>query len=91
MTLSHEHLQLYQARSLHGCYGLLEHFLNLFLDPPGCIIFLYCCLLSRGLEKVRADLQGEIGHLIQEDACCDQAAVNLMLAGMARSAVGTHA
>jgi hypothetical protein len=63
----------------------LEH----FYSKIGVVLLLFSLVLSRGTERVRKDIRADssISSLVGGDGCCEQALVNLILAGKASNRV----
>ena len=53
----------------------------------GVVCFLYSCLLTRGLDTVRADMDSPDSHLMAAHGYCSQEMVNLITTGVAASNV----
>ena len=73
-------------RLLEAVHTYLEHFWR----DGGILLFLYSLLLSRGLDRVRQDMDpapGSESHLIGQDEFGSQEIVNLALTGRATSNV----
>ncbi|GFS54853.1 probable ubiquitin carboxyl-terminal hydrolase MINDY-4 [Trichonephila clavipes] len=80
-----EHLQLkyFECKSC-----LLEYFVNSKPEVMGdhdgsCIYFLYSLMLTRGIEKIRQEMDYPDSHLIGSDGYCSQEIINLILIGKA--------
>ncbi|GFT58764.1 probable ubiquitin carboxyl-terminal hydrolase MINDY-4 [Nephila pilipes] len=80
-----EHLQLkyFECKSC-----LLEFFVNskpeVMSDHDGsCIYFLYSLILTKGVEKIRKEMDYPECHLIGNDGYCSQEIINLILIGKA--------
>lgn len=83
-----ESLTLYQASSYEDTLGAVLASINEFSAPdgPGVPMALYSTVLSRGIERVRGDmeaLEGCTAKLMGAHDYCSQEMVNLMLVGRA--------
>lgn len=64
-----------------------------FKQRGGCCLLIYSCVLSRGIESVRADVAQDNGMtplIIGPNALCGTELVNLMLCGVARGNVSAY-
>jgi len=82
-----EHMTLYEGRSVAEIEDVVNSNIRYFMDEtgPGIPMFLYSAVLSRGLERVRGDMEALEGscRLMGQHDYCSQEMVNLMLVGRA--------
>jgi len=84
-----ERLMLYTFHSYQDLKSFLFSQINLFMNPmgPGCVLFLYSALLSRGLDAIDGDMDDTSASMIGAHGYCTQELVNLLLTGRASSNV----
>ena len=84
-----ETLNLYKFDSAQSLFDFMMDSLG-FLTGGGnnsVICFLYSCLLTRGLDNIRADMDSRDTHLMAAHGYCSQEMVNLITTGLATSNV----
>ncbi|KAI6645852.1 hypothetical protein LOD99_13111 [Oopsacas minuta] len=82
-----ECLQIHQLRGLEELNSFLEYNLDKFMNQnPGCILFLYSALLSRGVSAINKDMDSG-SLMLGAHGYCTQELVNLLLTGRAVSNV----
>ncbi|XP_065840318.1 probable ubiquitin carboxyl-terminal hydrolase MINDY-4 isoform X2 [Oscarella lobularis] len=84
-----ERLTLMYADTKADVATLLKNNISQFENSSGngAILFLYCVILSRGLENVMLDMDDSKGRLMGMHGYCTQEMVNLIITGRASSNV----
>ncbi|CAB3256115.1 unnamed protein product [Arctia plantaginis] len=78
-------LHQFEFKSLEDLQIFLKRYLYLFQieDGAGALLVLYSCVLSRGLENVKKDLDGKLSHLVSAQVEGSINVVTLLLTGRA--------
>ena len=84
------HLHVYEIATIEGVASLVTQNLALIIETPGVLLILLSLLMTRGVDVVQHEFSAPSGllSLIGEDACCEQAVVNLIISGRAINEVG---
>ncbi|XP_047538695.1 inactive ubiquitin carboxyl-terminal hydrolase MINDY-4B isoform X4 [Vanessa atalanta] len=80
-----EMLHLFEFKSLEDLQIFLKRYLYLFQseDGSGSLLLLYACILSRGCENVKKDLDGKLTYLVSTQVEGSLNVTTLLLSGRA--------
>ncbi|XP_047036546.1 inactive ubiquitin carboxyl-terminal hydrolase MINDY-4B [Helicoverpa zea] len=80
-----EKLHIFEFTTLEDLQIFLKRYLYLFQieDGVGALLLLYACVLSRGCENIKKDLDGKITHLVSAHVEGSINVVTLLLTGRA--------
>ncbi|CAH1643121.1 unnamed protein product [Spodoptera littoralis] len=80
-----EKLHIFEFTSLEDLQIFLKRYLYLFQteDGVGALLLLYACVLSRGCDNIKKDLDGKITHLVSAHVEGSINVVTLLLTGRA--------
>ncbi|XP_061382762.1 inactive ubiquitin carboxyl-terminal hydrolase MINDY-4B isoform X2 [Danaus plexippus] len=80
-----EMLHLFEFKSLEDLQIFLKRYLYLFQseDGSGSLLLLYACILSRGCENVKKDLDGKLTYLVSTQVEGSLNVTTLLLTGRA--------
>ncbi|CAD0195173.1 unnamed protein product [Chrysodeixis includens] len=80
-----EKLHIFEFKSLEDLQIFLKRYLYLFQteDGIGALLLLYACVLSRGCDNIKKDLDGKLTHLVSAHVEGSINVVTLLLTGRA--------
>ncbi|CAH2099418.1 unnamed protein product [Euphydryas editha] len=80
-----EMLHLFEFKSLEDLQIFLKRYLYLFQseDGSGSLLLLYACILSRGCENIKKDLDGKLTYLVSTQVEGSLNVTTLLLSGRA--------
>ncbi|XP_075235790.1 inactive ubiquitin carboxyl-terminal hydrolase MINDY-4B-like isoform X2 [Lycorma delicatula] len=80
-----EKLHVFEFTSVEDIQIFLKRYLYLFLDEPGpgCLLFLYSAVATRGTSRIEKDLEGSKGYLVTAQEEGSECIVTLLLCGRA--------
>lgn len=78
---------MFQAKSLESTYDNLYELKDLFVGNgnQGVTLFFYSVILTKGIEKIKEEMDNSDNTLIGNHGHCTQEMVNLLLTGRAIS------